>query len=278
MASQLRRALREQRIVTHFQPKVSLRTDEVTGVEALMRWTDAAGAAIAPEEFIPVAEQTGLIGPATLMVMDAALAARQGWLAAGHDLTVAVNLSPRSLLDTRLPDQIAELLARHGVAPAALELEITESVLMADPERAGAVIERLGAMGLHLAVDDFGTGYSSLALLRRLPVDAIKIDRSFVMAMGSSHSDAVIVRSTVELARNLGMQAVAEGVDTVAAWRALRALGCDVGQGHLFGAAMEAGEVVPWIESRRASEAGQDAPSTPLHGSTGAPPVRGMTR
>ena len=231
LARGLESALELGQLVPHFQPTVDLRTGTVSGVEALMRWEHPERGLLHPGDFMALAEQTGLIVPATLQMLDATLAARNAWKREGVDLRVAVNLSARSLMHRRLPEQVGELLERHGTPPAAVELEITESMIMADPERAQQVLETLSGMGISIAIDDFGTGYSSLDRLRRLPVDAIKIDRSFVMQMHADRSDAVIVRSTIDLGHNLGLRVVAEGVETAAAMDDLRGLGCHVVQG-----------------------------------------------
>ncbi len=255
LAAELRQGLQLDALGPHFQPKVSLATGRTVGMEALMRWQSPRRGPIAPSEFIPIAEQTGLITMATLMMIDRSLAERQRWLLAGFPLTVAVNLSPRSLLNAQLPETIAELLAVHGTPPSALEIEITESVLMADPDRAEAVLNRLDAMGIRMAIDDFGTGYSSLALLRRLPVSAVKIDRSFVTHMARNESDTAIVRSTIDLARNLALEVIAEGVETTLVRDHLAALRCDVAQGFLFSPALPPDGVLTWL-----TENGSDLP------------------
>ncbi len=171
------------------------------------------------------------------------------WLDAGLDIRVAVNLSARDLYDLTLPATVARTLARHGVPAAALELEITESVIVSDPMRARAILNRLSEMGVGLAVDDYGTGYSSLGYLKRLPIDQMKIDRSFVMQMAEDRNDAAIVRSTVELGRNLGLKVVAEGVETAEAWAHLKALGCDFAQGYYLSRPVPAAEVPALVEA-----------------------------
>ncbi len=176
------------------------------------------GRLVTPDEFIPLAQQTGLIKPLTLYVLDEALTQCRAWQRAGLTLGVAVNLSVRNLLDTDFPRQVKRLLLKHEVDPALLQLEITESIMLSDPVRTKRVLDKLAAMGIALSIDDFGTGYSSLSYLSQLPVNEIKIDRSFVMNMTESDNDAVIVRSTIDLARNLGLQVVAEGVETEQAW------------------------------------------------------------
>ena len=206
LAGGLRSAINEGQIQLYYQPKADLRTGRIMGAEALARWDHPEFGIVGPAEFVPIAEQTGLITPLTSFVLDAALRQARAWKDAGLELSVAVNLSARSFLDTQLAVEIPRLLSRWGVEAELLELEITESMLMTDPARAEATLDRLSQIGLTLSVDDFGTGYSSLANLKRLPVDVIKIDKSFVIEMAVDASDAAIVRSTIELAHNLGLQ------------------------------------------------------------------------
>jgi len=232
--AELRQALATNELVLHYQPTVDLRTGRATGVEALVRWAHPTHGLLAPDAFIPLAEQTGLIVPVTRWVLDQALAQGAAWARVGHPLEVAVNLSVRTLHDERLPDTLAWLLRRYAIAPERVMLEITESVLMADPAQALAVLTRLSALGVRVAIDDFGTGYSSLAYLKQLPVDAVKIDKSFVQHMGAAEAtkDTAIVRSIIELGHNLGLVVVAEGVEDEGAWAQVRALGGDVAQGY----------------------------------------------
>jgi diguanylate cyclase (GGDEF)-like protein len=227
----LRRAIRDGDLRVHYQPKVRIGDGRVVGVEALVRWEHPDRGMMPPAMFIPVAEQTGLIRPLTDAVLDRALADCAAWRQQGLDLTVAVNLSARSLLDLTLPERIADALRTHALPASRLELEITESAAMKDPGRALDVLHRLRALGAHLSVDDYGTGHASLAYLTRLPVGTLKIDRSFVQTMELDSSDRVIVRSTIELAHSLGLRVVAEGVETHATWLELAGLGCDEAQG-----------------------------------------------
>ena len=208
---------------------------------------------------MPIAEQTGLIAPLTSYVLDSALQQVREWMDEGRELSVAVNLSARSFLDTQLAIEIPRLLAKHSVDARLLELEITESMLMLDPGRAQAVLERLSRIGLTLSVDDFGTGYSSLANLKRLPVDVIKIDKSFVMDMAIDASDAAIVRSTIDLAHNLGLRVVAEGVESHQAWTSLTELGCDLAQGFYVSRPLPAADIGRLLRERAAAEAEQAA-------------------
>ena len=260
----------------HYQPKASVSNGRVTGVEALVRWQHPQRGLVYPDDFIPLAEHTGLIRPLTQYVLDAALRQCRAWCDEGLRLTVAVNVSLRNLLDVSLPDQIAELLERWGVDPSLLELELTENSVMADPARAEAVLARLRALGLKLSIDDFGTGYSSLSYLKRLPVDEIKIDRSFVMNMATDENDAAIVRSTIDLARNLGLQIVAEGVESEAIWRSLAALDCDLVQGYLLTKPVPADVLAAWVtdgDAARASLAARLRPAAPDGGHTVVRPV-----
>jgi diguanylate cyclase (GGDEF)-like protein len=250
LIGELRRAIDEEEIQLYYQPKAHLESGEVQGVEALVRWHHPDRGLVPPGEFVPITEQTGLILPFTLYVLEAAIKQTRSWLEAGLELTTAVNLSTRNLLELELPEQIAALLAKWDVPARHLKLEITESTIMSDPMRALTVLDRLSEMGVGLAIDDFGTGYSSLAYLKRLPVSEVKIDRSFVSNMIEDENDAVIVRSTIDLGRNLGLQVVAEGVETEAEWDRLTELGCDYAQGYYVSPAVSAGELMQWLRSR----------------------------
>ena len=231
LATELDGALGRGELVPYFQPKIDLASGRVVGVEALMRWHHPKRGVLLPAEFIPLTEQSGLIIRATEDMLRKSLAARAVWAADGFDLTVAVNLSPRCLLDRRLPERIRLILDECDAPGTALELEITESMLMADPERATASLVAIRELGVRVTVDDFGTGYSSLERLRRLPIDAVKIDRSFVLGMREDSGDRVIVRSTIDLAQHLGLIAIAEGAEDRETWEELIAMGCDQGQG-----------------------------------------------
>jgi diguanylate cyclase (GGDEF)-like protein len=251
LAAALPAAIERGELVLAYQPKADLRTGRIVGAEALARWEHPELGAVDPGEFVPIAEQTGLIITLTTAVLQAALERVATWRALGHELTVAVNLSARSFLDERLAEEIPALLAVHDLPPDCLELEITESMLMHDPERAAVTLERLAAIGVGLSVDDFGTGYSSLAHLKRLPVDTIKIDKSFVLDMADDEADEAIVRSTIELAHNLGLRVVAEGVESPAAWMRLVALGCDLAQGFHLARPLPAGGLLALLEAER---------------------------
>ena len=250
MAGDLRRAIDGGELEVHYQPQTSLRSGRVRGVEALVRWRHPSFGIIHPDQFVPVAESAGLIRPLTQMVLSEAIRHQRDIRLLGYDLDVAINLSVRSVLDVNLPDHIAEVLASYGVPASSLTLEITESSVMADPTRTIGILRRLSGLGASISVDDFGTGYSSLSYLKRLPANEVKIDRSFVAGMLTDDSDRAIVRSTVDLARNLGLSVVAEGVENVATWEALEALGCDYAQGYFVSPPLPADELRTWLLTR----------------------------
>jgi diguanylate cyclase len=251
----LRNAVARDEFVLHFQPKAAMGTGAVEGAEALIRWQHPTLGLLFPDSFIPEAERSGLIEPMTHWVLDAALAECRRWmdLAGPGDpvgMSIAVNLSARSLLDVSLPHTVEEALSRWRVPPHLLDLEITETIIMTDPARARRVLTELADIGVTLSIDDFGTGYSSLAYLRDLPVHQLKIDRSFVQELGSRSGDVVIVRSVIDLARNLGLRTVAEGVEDAATWEQLTRLGCNSAQGYHLARPMAAGAFWAWIEER----------------------------
>ena len=250
LLTELRRAIDRGELLLHYQPKADLRTGEIDGVEALVRWQHPERGMIPPDEFIPPAQKTGVIGPLTMFVLDEALRQCRTWSLQGLELCVAVNLSTRNLLDLHLPEAVDELLARWEVPARLLELEITESTILADPVRAMQILSRLDEMGVRLSIDDFGTGYSSLAYLKRLPVDELKIDKSFILGMEESENDEVIVRSTIDLGRNLGLRVVAEGVETAQAWSRLAQLGCNIAQGYYLSRPVPADELTEWFADR----------------------------
>ena len=230
--AQLREAIEREELVLHYQPKISLADGHIVGAEALVRWQHPERGLVGPFNFVPLAEHTGLIGPLTAWVLERALRDARTWWDRGHRISVAVNLSVANLIDPELPGLVARLLARSRLPPSALEFEITESVLMTEPEKALRTLRLLRGMGAKLAVDDYGTGHSSLAYLHQLPLNTLKIDRSFVAEM--AREGGVIVRSTVDLAHSLGLEVVAEGIEDAETGRALRALGCDLGQGFHY--------------------------------------------
>ncbi len=255
LVSELRRAIEQHELTLYYQPKAALASGTVKSVEALLRWNHPERGIVGPDEFIPLAQQTGLIKPLTLYVLDEALSQCREWQCAGLTLGVAVNLSVRNLLDTDFPNQVRRLLQKREVDPGLLQLEITESTMLSDPVRTKRVLDKLAAMGIALSIDDFGTGYSSLSYLSQLPVNEIKIDRSFVMNMAQSDNDAVIVRSTIDLGRNLGLQVVAEGVETEQAWDELSELGCTLAQGYYLSRPVPAAELTEWLLRRPVADA-----------------------
>jgi diguanylate cyclase (GGDEF)-like protein len=259
LVSELRNALAAGDIQVHLQPQARTTTGETIGVEALVRWVHAEHGNIPPDEFIPVAERSGLIGPLTTRVLDAALGALAGWRAQGVELGVSVNLSTRSLHDADIVDEVSRLLRRHAVPAGLLTLEITEGSFMADPVRAIALLHQLRGLGVRLSVDDFGTGYSSLSYLSRLPVHEVKIDRSFVTGLRDRTDDATIVRAIVDLGRHLGLQVVAEGVEDRTTWDLLGEMGCDLVQGWHLARPMPPGELLPWLRAHPAAGAGGPA-------------------
>lgn len=247
LMTDLGRAIRENQLHLHFQPKVDINGRFIHGLEALLRWQHPHHGAIPPSEFIPLAETTELIRPMTLWVLQEAVAQCRRWRDRGLNLKVAVNLSTRNLLDEHIVNQIEGTLSASGVPAHALELEITESAIMADPKRALEALEKIHALGVLLSIDDFGTGYSSLAYLKRLPVETLKIDYSFVVDMLDDEQDEIIVRSTINLAHNLGLKVVAEGVESKAVLEKLYGMGCDQAQGYFIGSPMTEKDVDDWL-------------------------------
>ena len=247
LGSELSQAIHGQQLLFQFQPKVRLADGKVLGMELLTYWQHPREGLLPPARFISLAEQTGLIRPLTLAVIDGALRAARQWHADHHQLVVAVNLSPRTLQDERFQDEVAMLVQTAGLPPSTLELEITENLIIADPGRAMATLTRWNNAGIRLSIDDFGTGYSSLAYLKRLPVHEIKIDRSFITDL-ARHGDEMIVRSTIDLAHNLGLTVVAEGVETQSTWDRLAALGCDAAQGFYASRPAPLDEITAWLE------------------------------
>jgi diguanylate cyclase (GGDEF)-like protein len=260
LAGELRPAIEQGNVQVYYQPKARLCDGAVVAVEALVRWRHPRHGFLPPDEFIPVAEATGVISPLTVHVLDSALAQCATWRESGRDVGVAVNLSVRSLLDADLPGRVSELLARHAVPAGQLTLELTETSVMADPVRSIAALERLAAIGVRLSVDDFGTGSSSFTYLQRLPVQEVKIDKAFVLHLPSNAGDAMIVRSIVELGHNLSLSVVAEGVEDERSWQLLRAMGCDVAQGFLLSPPVSAGELTRWLEHRSGAPAPAPSP------------------
>ena len=231
---ELDRAIKQGELVLHYQPKIDVRTLQPVGLEALVRWRHPDHGLVGPEKFIPLAEYTDLIQPLTDWVLNAAIRQQQGWLESGYDVAIAGNLSAKSLGDSQLANRFRAIGERCGVQPDRTIFEITENSVIANPKSASRVLRRLAKMGCKVALDDFGTGYSSLVLLQTLPISELKIDRFFVASMSIDQNASVIVRTIINLAHNLGMQVVAEGVDDRATFTRLTVMGCDQVQGYLF--------------------------------------------
>ncbi len=247
LLSDLRQAVEEEQFELYYQPIVNLKTNRVTGLEALARWRHPRDGVLLPDSFIPLLEQSGLIHGLMPWVVSEALKRAQALQVAGSPLTVSINLSMRDLQDPYIVESFAEQLAVYQVAAGSLVLEITESAVMTDAARTLELLSRLSGMGLKIAIDDFGTGYSSLTYLKRLPVNTLKIDKSFVIGMTDDENDAAIVRTSIDLGHNLGLKVVAEGVETELALNQLRALGCDMVQGHYIGRPLTHTELEEWL-------------------------------
>jgi len=264
LVSELRQAVDRNELRLYLQPKLALADRGVVGAEALVRWQHPQRGLVPPVQFIPFAEQTGFIRHLTMWVFEEAARAWQALADEGLQLRLSVNLSTRDLLDADLPHKFSAVLARRAIPATAFCLEITESAIMDDPQRALATLDALSAMGFGLSIDDFGTGYSSLAYLKRLPVDELKIDQSFVRNMQADRDDEMIVRSTIDLAHNLGITVVAEGVENAAVWQLLRELHCDQAQGFHMGRPMPVGEFSAWAATWGMRRAVADSDSVQL--------------
>lgn len=247
LRTELRLAIEHNELVLYFQPKISHETSKVSGLEALVRWKHPTRGLIPPDKFIPLAEQTGLIRPLTSWVLEHATAQCAELQRVGIPLTMAVNLSTINLKDPDLPRKIAAVLEKYHLDPKWLELEITETAVMDDTMRTVQVLNELDALGTKLSIDDYGTGYSSLSYFRKLPLDDLKIDKSFVMGMGTNHDDATIVRSTIEMGHQLGLRVVAEGVEDRETWEKLTLLGCDAAQGYYMSRPLSPEDLVTWL-------------------------------
>ncbi len=249
----LRQAIANNELKLYYQPKVELQTGEVHSVEALVRWPHPEYGFIPPDQFIPLAEQTGLIVPLSLWVLETAIRQCREWLEAGRELSVAVNLSMWDLHEVTLPNTIAALLERYSVPSHLLCVELTESAVMTDIERTLDILTRLSSLGVHITVDDFGTGYSSLAYLKRLPITELKIDRSFVQHMSNVEVDATIVQSTVTMAHSLGLQVVAEGVEDKETLQLLADFRCDIAQGYYMSRPVSSQDLENWLSKANAA-------------------------
>jgi len=249
LKGELRRAITEGEMVLHFQPKIDISSNSVSGVEALVRWQHPRLGLLYPDKFIGLAELSGQIKPLTQEVLRLAMKQTQEWSSQGFAFPIAVNISAVNLQDKGFPESIAALIAEYEVPSHLLELEVTETAIMNDPIIAMENIRKLSCIGIQMSIDDFGTGYSSMAYIQKLLVAKIKIDKSFVMDMGSQEKDEVIVRATIDLAHNLGLKAVAEGVENQEAWDKLSELGCDSAQGYFMSKPLTAEKFMEWVES-----------------------------
>jgi len=250
LTADLRRALDEGGLEVHFQPKISLRNRELVGVECLARWEHPVHGAVAPEDFVAVAEHTGQLGRLTEFVLREGLRRAAASQRSGHPMPVSVNLSSRTVVDLAFPDLVAQLLAEFDIPPEMLTLEITEAGMITERDRPLPMLQALDQLGVRISVDDFGTGYSSLSYLRRLPVDEVKIDRSFIQGMATDPGDQAIVRAIVDLSRHLGLAVVAEGVESELTLSLLTEMGCDIGQGFLFSRPLPYDRLEAWFAAR----------------------------
>jgi len=251
LTAELGSAVREGQLLLHYQPKIDLINGEVIGFEALVRWQHPSMGLLLPDQFIPLAEVSDVIHSLSEMVLEMALAQQQKWLMAGHRYSVAVNLSVRNLVNDRCVNKLEQLLRQYETDAGMLELEITETALMHDSERAVELLNKLSALGVKLSIDDFGTGYSSLSYLRQLPIDALKIDRVFVKDMRKNEHDEIIVRSTITLAHNLNLKIIAEGVEDQETIESLKAMDCDMVQGYYYSEAQDWAGIERWLQHRR---------------------------
>jgi EAL domain-containing protein (putative c-di-GMP-specific phosphodiesterase class I) len=245
---ELKGAIERQELELHYQPKVNLRTGEIDSVESLVRWNHPGDGVLSPQRFLPYAAGSDVIGPLTVHLIELALRDCAGWRSRGVSAGVDVNLDVASVLDPQLPKEVERLLAKWELPARAIGFELTEAAIQADPDKAAGVLRTLADMGVRLAIDDFGTGYSSLAVLREMPVDAIKIDRSFVAGLTRSTADESIVRSTIGLAHDLELDVVAEGVGDERTLRRLAELGCDQAQGYYFSRPLALDALLAWFE------------------------------
>jgi diguanylate cyclase (GGDEF)-like protein/PAS domain S-box-containing protein len=254
LISELRRAIAAGELRLYYQPKIDLKSRTVSSVEALVRWQHPSRGLIPPDQFIPLAEQTGLIGPLSHWVLEEAMRQCSEWLRAGHKLSVAINLSAWNLRDATLPKTIAAMLEHYRLPPHLLCIELTESGVMTDTHRSLDILGQIFALGVHISIDDFGTGYSSLAYLKQLPIDELKIDRSFVQQMTTNNADATIVRSTINLAHNFGLRVVAEGVEDVTTLELLATLHCDLAQGYYVSRPLPVERLECWLSEAAKSK------------------------
>jgi predicted signal transduction protein with EAL and GGDEF domain len=257
VTAELRQAVEKQELALLYQPIVDLASGNMLQAEGLLRWRHPSRGVVTPDHFMPAVERSGLMRPVFAFALASALAQCRTWRSQGLDVHVAVNLSVRNLLDPGLVEIVSDAIERSGMSPSSLGLEITESMLLVDPERSLKSLVGLRKMGVSLAIDDFGTGYSSLAYLQRLPVYAVKIDRSFIRDVTADAASRAIIEATVDVAHRLGLKVVAEGVETQAAYDELRAIGCDAAQGYLVARPLPAGALAKWMADRAAGMAAE---------------------
>jgi diguanylate cyclase len=258
MASELKNAIANHQLMMYVQPKIDIATGKLTSLEALVRWKHPDKGFIFPDQFIPFAEQTGYVQLISQWMLNEAARYSQIWNAMSLHYPVAVNISTRDLIDQELPKKINDIFEKYNINHNSISLEITESSIMDDPVRALATLDKLSSMNIKLSIDDFGTGYSSLAYLKRLPVNELKIDKSFILKMELDGNDMKIVQSTIDLGHNLGLKVVAEGIENNVVWNLLRKMGCDSGQGYYMSRPMPASEFVAWINGWRSSSIYQE--------------------
>ena len=263
LMGELRQAIFENQLELYYQPKVDLKTSRIIGVEALIRWNHPERGFIPPDEFIPMAEQSTLIRPLTYWVIKSAIAQHEQWYTAGIDIVVAINLSMHNLHDSDFITELERILEETPIPNTSFEFEVTESAIMSDPEYVVKVLDKLGALNVSVAIDDFGTGYSSLSLLKKLPVHALKIDKSFVMDMATDSDDRAIVHSIVDMSHTLGLDVIAEGVENGTVTKQLAELGCDHIQGYYISRPVPAEQVTPILENIKWVE--NPDPTTNIH-------------
>ena len=251
LAAELRQALNNKTLQLYYQPKIDLKTGEIYGAEALLRWEHPERGFISPEDFIPLAEHTGLIQPISYMVMEQATKQCALWNEMGHRMEISINISMNCMHDAKLPADINKLILSNKIEPEQITLELTENIFIKDPVRSKKILDNISSMGIGISIDDFGTGYSSLAYLKQLPVNEIKIDRSFVMEMLEDESDEVIVRTTIDLAHNMDIKVVAEGVESLEIANKLKEFNCDAAQGYHLGRPMEADQFIEHLNKNK---------------------------
>lgn len=247
MVGELRQAIENDELVLHFQPKINIQTRSISGVEALVRWQHPEHGFLPPDDFIPMAERTGLIKPLSIWVLNHALSQGEKWHQQNFKLSIAINLSPATFLDPELPNLIIGMLSLYDIPPNFVILEITEGSMIKNPDLAMEILERLTSKGIKISIDDFGTGYSSLVYLKKMPASEVKIDKSFVTDMLKNDNDAVIVKSIIDLGHNLGLKVVAEGVEDKQTAKYLKTLGCDLLQGYYFSKPLSSNDFLNWL-------------------------------